>query len=166
MSRPEEIQDLVVRIQPANALVPIDVRFAVARQMRIIKNMIEDFGVLDEAIPVPNVNSDVFDIVLEYCQRYSEVEDISSNQTTSNDLEINDWDKQFLLRHASKIYTLMIAANYLEVPGLLDLGVKYVVNNMCDKTPKQIREFFNIPNDWEPTLYKTIMKENGWNEDD
>lgn len=54
---------------------------------------------------------------------------------------------------------------FLSIPSLTapfrrDVGCKFIVNSIRGKTPRRIREFLGIENDWDPEEYKQIMKEN------
>ncbi|KAJ2444724.1 hypothetical protein GGF42_006216, partial [Coemansia sp. RSA 2424] len=44
------------------------VDIAVAKQSKLISNLIEDIGESDEPIPLPNVASKVLEKVIEYCE--------------------------------------------------------------------------------------------------
>jgi S-phase kinase-associated protein 1 len=45
----------------------------------------------------------------------------------------------------SLLFDVVLAANYLDVKGLLDLGCKTIANFMKDKSPQEIKETFRIP---------------------
>jgi S-phase kinase-associated protein 1 len=60
------------------------------------------------------------------------------------------------------LFDLIMAANYLNIKGLLDLTCQTVANMIKGKTPEQIRQTFNIKNDFTPEEEEEIRKENAW----
>ena len=54
------------------------------------------------------------------------------------------------------------AANYLNIKSLLDLVCQTVADMIKNKSPQQIREIFNIKNDFTPEEEEAIRKENEW----
>ncbi|KAF3535106.1 hypothetical protein F2Q69_00023524 [Brassica cretica] len=60
------------------------------------------------------------------------------------------------------ISELILAANYLNLPGLLDLSCQTLADYIKDKTPEDVREIFKIQNDFTPEEEAAVRKENVW----
>ena len=60
---------------------------------------------------------------------------------------------------------MILAANYLDIKPLLDLSTAKVASLIKNKTVPEIREFFNIENDFTPEEEMQIMEENKWAEE-
>jgi S-phase kinase-associated protein 1 len=48
------------------------------------------------------------------------------------------------------VFQIILAANYLDIKGLLDLGCKAVAKMIEGKTTQQLRDQFGIENDFTP----------------
>jgi len=145
---------------------------AVAYRSMLIKNMVEDVGESENAIPLPNVSASVLKKVLEWCEHHKkdpepsaaatdDLADDSRKKTT----EISDWDQKFISVDQEMLFEIILAANYLDIKPLLDVGCKTVANMIKGKQPEEIRKMFNITNDFTPEEEAQIRKENEWAED-
>merc|ERR1712183_481792 len=79
--------------------------------------------------------------------------------------DIDPWDQEFLKVDQGTLFELILAANYLDIKGLLDVCCKTVANMIKGKTPEEIRKTFNIKNDFTPEEEEQVRKENEWCED-
>ncbi|CAG8502646.1 4368_t:CDS:2 [Paraglomus occultum] len=143
----------------------VDIR--VASRSILLKNMIEDVGETDQSIPLPNVNERVLKKVLEWCEHHKDDPQpaMEDSDTRRRNTEIDEWNKKFLEVEQDMLFEIILAANYLDIKQLLDIGCKTVANMIKGKTPEQIRETFNIQNDFTPEEEEQIRKENEWAED-
>ncbi|KZS88431.1 E3 ubiquitin ligase SCF complex, Skp subunit [Sistotremastrum niveocremeum HHB9708] len=141
----------------------------VAERSVLIKNMLEDVGESDQPIPLPNVTSSVLKKVLEYCEHHKEeplpVGDDTQDDSRKRTTDISEWDQKFITVDQEMLFEIILAANYLDIKALLDVGCKTVANMIKGKTPEEIRKLFNIVNDFTPEEEAQIKKENEWAED-
>ncbi|KAI9887672.1 MAG: hypothetical protein M1823_000536 [Watsoniomyces obsoletus] len=151
-----------------NAEIKVDRE--VAERSVLIKNMLEDIGDQGsgEPIPIPNVNEAVLNKVIEWCQHHRHdppppPEDESDARKKSS--EIAEWDQKFMQVDQEMLFEIILAANYLDIKALLDVGCKTVANMIKGKTPEEIRKTFNIQNDFTPEEEDQIRRENEWAED-
>ena len=86
----------------------------------------------------------------------------SDTEINSNALKIDPWDKEFCKVEQEDLFKLILAANFLDIKPLLELGCKTVANMIRGKTPDEIRKTFNIKNDFTPEEEEQIRKENEW----
>jgi S-phase kinase-associated protein 1 len=147
--------------------VDITVDRDVAERSILIKNMLEDLGESDEAIPIPNVNEVVLKKVIEWCTHHkndppSTGDDDDSRRKTT---DIDEWDQKFMQVDQEMLFEIILAANYLDIKALLDVGCKTVANMIKGKSPEEIRKTFNIQNDFTPEEEDQIRRENEWAED-
>ncbi|XP_010438976.1 PREDICTED: SKP1-like protein 4 [Camelina sativa] len=139
---------------------------AVAVESLTIKHMIED-DCASNGIPLPNVTGAILAKVIEYCKKHVEAaaeadgadKDFCGNTENS---ELNTWDTEFLKVDQPTLFELILAANYLNISGLLDLTCKAVADQMKGKTPDEMRAHFNIKNDYSPEEEEEVRNENKW----
>jgi S-phase kinase-associated protein 1 len=109
--------------------------------------------------------------VIDYCEHHKNdpLPEIDENQDeytrvrTSED--ISDWDKKYMEVEQDTIFDIILAANYLDIRPLLDLGCKTIANMIKGKTTEEIRELFGIVNDFTPEEEEQIRKECEWAEE-
>ncbi|EAT83524.1 E3 ubiquitin ligase complex SCF subunit [Parastagonospora nodorum] len=141
----------------------------VAERSILIKNLLEDLGgETSESIPIPNVNEPVMKKVLEWCDHHKDdppatQDDDSDSRKKSTD--IDEWDQKFMQVDQEMLFEIILAANYLDIKALLDVGCKTVANMIKGKSPDEIRKTFNIQNDFTPEEEEQIRRENEWAED-
>jgi S-phase kinase-associated protein 1 len=154
----------------------------------LIKNMIEDLGSPgEEPIPIMNVriltapikhlpatdtftqvSENVLKKVLEWCSQHkndpapTQDDDADSRKKTT---DIEEWDQKFMQVDQEMLFEIILAANYMDIKALLDVGCKTVANMIKGKSPEEIRKTFNIQNDFTPEEEDQIRRENEWAED-
>ncbi|XP_042480226.1 SKP1-like protein 1A [Macadamia integrifolia] len=156
-----------------------------------IKNMIEA-GCGEDVIPLPNISSKIFPKVIEYCKKHvSDFESLKKtsngdekDKDKDNDSskkgkeavpdvdedaeekarveELKEWETTFMDIDQQVLFDLLQAANYLNITGLLVMAAEKAASMIRGKTPEQIRETFNIKNDFTPEEYEEIRRENAW----
>merc|ERR1711988_1128596 len=140
------------------------VRAPVAIMSETVKSMmgVEDGEEIDPpeaAIPLPAVEGNILELVIKYCDYHFD------NKETKED-EKNTWNQEFVKVDDDTLFSLILAANYLDIKSLLDLTCKTVADyiKQC-KTPQEIRRRFNIRNDFTPEEEEEVRKENAWCEE-
>jgi S-phase kinase-associated protein 1 len=125
-----------------------------ALQSLTFKNMLEVMGIeqesnTDDTIPITNdeVTGENFKKALVWMEKNcgkpivpkddDEEEPVNWNQ-------LDDWEKKFVDMPVSEMFPLLITANFLEIPGLLNLICKGVALQIQGKTVEEIRTTFNI----------------------
>ncbi|KAJ9627223.1 hypothetical protein H2203_003685 [Taxawa tesnikishii (nom. ined.)] len=149
--------------------VTIETERAIAERSMLIKNMLEDLGNPgEEAIPIMNVSEPVLRKVLEWCEHHKKdpaptTDDDADNRKKTTDIE--EWDQKFMQVDQEMLFEIILAANYMDIKALLDVGCKTVANMIKGKSPEEIRKTFNIQNDFTPEEEDQIRRENEWAEE-
>ena len=84
----------------------------------------------DEPVPLPNVNAGILRKVIAWAQHHKDdpplPEDEENKEKRTDD--IDPWDQEFLKVDQGTLFELILAANYLDIKGLLDVTCKTVAN--------------------------------------
>ncbi|KAF5735925.1 SKP1-like protein 1B isoform X2 [Tripterygium wilfordii] len=124
-----------------------EVEEEVALECQTVKLMIED-ECADGDITTLDVSGKILGMVIGYCKKH--VESNKSGDSTAVKTELKAWDAEFVEVDTDQLYHLLLAANYLNIPRLLELLFQTVVDIIRGKTPEEIREVFGIKNDFTP----------------
>ncbi|GAB2229238.1 hypothetical protein Droror1_Dr00023376 [Drosera rotundifolia] len=119
------------------------------------KNLEND---IDKAIPLPNVTSTILAMAIEYCKKHAgpEPEDYVAKDA------LKEWDAKFANVDQTVMFDLLLAANYMDIKGLLDLFCQSAASMIKDKTVKEIRQIFNIENNFMEEEECALRDEHKW----
>ena len=114
--------------------------------------MIEDSGP-EEDIPLPNVKKAILEKVMEFCQHFRDqpLQEIEKPLKTNNLWDIvAPWYADFVDVEQETLFELVLAANYLDIKSLLELTCAWVASMIKGKSVQDVRNLFNIENDFTP----------------
>jgi|EP00918_Siedleckia_nematoides_P083552 S-phase kinase-associated protein 1 len=133
---------------------------SIATRSAIINMMIEDTGDTNEVVPLADKSCtlSIINRVVEYLKKHAEFE-----ANNSDDEVINQFDKEFQEQSDDIIFQTILAANFLDIKNLLELMCKKVADEIkkC-KTPDDIRDRFNIRQDYTPEEVEEVKRAHPW----
>ncbi|XP_024112709.1 S-phase kinase-associated protein 1-like [Pongo pygmaeus] len=143
-----------------------EVDVEIVKQSVTIKTMLEDLGMNDKGdhdpVPLPNVNAAILKKVIQWCTHHEDdppppkVDENKEKQTDN----IPVWYREFPKVDQGTLFELILAANYLDIKGLLDVTCKTVANMVKRKTPEEIHKIFNLKNDFTEEREAQVRQEN------
>jgi len=147
-----------------------DVPLDVATMSELVKTMYDTEQPEDEVqeMPLPNVKSSILSKVIEFLTHYKgePMTEIEKPLKSSNMNEVvQEWYADFVNVDQEILFELILAANFMDVKPLLDLTCATVASMVKGKTPEEIRQHFNIVNDFTPEEEAQIREENKWCEE-
>nr|CDP92048.1 BMA-SKR-2, isoform g [Brugia malayi] len=168
MSEQKPAQQKISLISSDNETFEVDRN--VIRLSTTINTMLQDLGMdnqdggdidMVEGIPLQSVNSAILKKVIHWCEYHKDdpipPEDNDNKEKRTDD--ISSWDVEFLKVDQGTLFELILAANYLDIKGLLDVTCKTVANMIKGKSPEEIRRTFNIKNDFTPEEEEQIRRD-------
>ena len=146
--------------------VPLDV----ATMSELVKTMFDSDQPEDEVqeMPLPNVKTSILSKVIEFLTHYKgePMTEIEKPLKSSNMNEVvQEWYADFVNVDQEILFELILAANFMDIPPLLELSCATVASMVKGKTPDEIRDHFEIVNDFTPAEEAQIREENKWCEE-
>ncbi|MFH4980826.1 hypothetical protein AB6A40_007535 [Gnathostoma spinigerum] len=142
---------------------------SVLRPSETIHVMLQDLG-MDEAgnvvevsldpIPLHPVDAKTLRKILAWCEHHKDDADIDKEPT--NDKTLSEWDAEYLNMEPKELVQLVNAANYLDIKLLLNQLAIKVAAMIDSKSVEDVREMFDITNDFTKEEEEQIKKENEW----
>ena len=145
----------------------LEVPVAVANTSKLIAGLIEDSGT-DEDIPLTQVDKPTMEKVIVFMERMAEhTPPEIEKPLSSTDLSqvVEAWYADYVNVETEKLFEVVMAANYLDIKPLLELSCAKVASQIKGKSIPEIRQYFNIENDFTPEEEERVMEENRWAEE-
>lgn len=115
-------------------------------QSALIKNIVSDLDNSDQEIPLANVTGCILKKIIKYAEHHKDDEPVKEEAPTNSAIA-DKWDIEFMNLPKDTILEIILAANYLDMENLLNLGCKTVANMIKGKSAKEIREILELPED-------------------
>lgn len=133
----------------------------------LIKSMLADDDDVDEVpeIPLLEVPREVLELVVAFINKHCNdpMRTIPKPIPTSDIKQlVSEWDAEFIDLEQEKLYRVILAANYLDIPSLLDLGITKFCCMIKDKNLDEIKQMLNIEGDITPEEERRIREKNDW----
>ncbi|XP_057471175.1 SKP1-like protein 11 [Actinidia eriantha] len=125
----------------------------VALQSVTIKNMV-DSDCAGEVIPVPTISGEILALVIEYCKNHA-------NPSASED-DLKKADAGFVDKDIYTLIDLVLAANFLDIKGLLEVTSQKIADSIKDLPHQDVREIFQVENDYTPEEEAAVRAEHDW----
>ncbi|KAH8254816.1 hypothetical protein KR032_012305 [Drosophila birchii] len=153
----------IIRIESSDSVV-FEVDYEIIKCSETIRKALEDLGDEDDVgvLPVPKVNSIILKKIIIWANHHKRdapmvVEDDQNTALRTDD--IHPWDINFLNVDQNTLFDLILAANYLNIQGLLEIAYKTVANMIKGKTTEEIRQIFSLVNDFTPEEEEQVRRE-------
>ncbi len=145
----------------------VEVEREIASKSEWVKNIV-DGSEVDDNIPLPEIKKATLLKVIEYCTYINtNVPPQIDKPLRSNELSdiVDPWYAEFVNLEKEVLFELILAANFMDINSLLELACAKVASLIKGITIPQIREFFNIENDYTPEDEANIMDDSKWAEE-
>jgi S-phase kinase-associated protein 1 len=129
------------------------------------------------SIPLPTVESLILGYIVQYAKIHAkditppavltmEITRDGKERVPDKPVEQSEPDKEFIKALSQEdIFKIILAANYLDIRPLLDLGCQAIAQSVLGKTPKEIYTMFGVEKELTPEEEEEVRKENPWLED-
>ena len=140
-----------------------EISLKAALRSGLIKSIIE---INPDSTEIPlKLKSEILKKVKEYLEHYKDKEPLEIERPfPSNNFKecVDEWDYNFTDIGLDIIFELILASNYLDIKSLLELGSAKISSILKGKTTEELKNIFNITNDFTPEEEQQIIEENKW----
>ncbi|CAL5085731.1 unnamed protein product [Urochloa decumbens] len=139
---------------------------AAAKISVVLSHMIEDASRVEDAIWIKHcATGRTLDTVIEYCVKHAAepVNDAYSDDPSGGAEDLEKWDRKLVDGlSANDLYDLLLAANHLNIQGLLGVVCQRTADMIKGKTTQQIRATLNITYDLTPADEAEFLRRYAW----
>ena len=127
----------------------------VAKKSITLRDLMMNYGIEEtgdedgDPIPLLHVDAANLEKLLHWAEEHKDdppapIDDETKYRTDN----ISDFDKEFFNMDQAALLQLIHAANFMNMPDLLLVACRTVANIIKERDVKEIREYFNIENDF------------------
>ena len=137
------------------------------KKSTLVANLIQDIEDLEETpVPVTQVSKQTMEKIMVFLAHMRETssEPEIEQPLPSNDLSqhVDAWYNTFISEGVDQamLFDIVLAGNHLDIKPLLKLGSAKIASLIKGKSTEEIRQFFQMDNDFTPEEEAFIAEEN------
>ncbi|XP_014231092.1 S-phase kinase-associated protein 1-like [Trichogramma pretiosum] len=125
----------IVHLESSDEVI-FDLDLSIAKRSGLIKTMIEHLGEdnLNENLPLSKIKSNILGMVIEFVMHHKD----SPIPDNAKEVEMTEWDKNFLKVDMETLVDLINAANFLDMKDLLGLAC-IQMRSLLTGTPENVQ---------------------------
>ena len=144
---------------------------------RTIKDLMDDDDVADnDSIPLPMVSSEIMQKVMVFLQYKKDhppppkdptfcpdcETEKEKDERLANEKKLTPWDLEFCNVEDKVLVEIMLAANFLNIDSLINMTCKAIAEIWSRLSVEEIRQRFQIQNDYTPAEEAKVREEIQW----
>ncbi len=123
------------------------IKESAVKRSRLVEGILADYEDNTE-VPLPDVNGKTLKRIVDYLIHYENSEPKAIPKPLKNshiDEILDEWDYNFIIEvPLDDSIDLLNAANYMDIPPLLQLACCRIASEMVDRPVEEVRELFGI----------------------
>lgn len=154
-----------IQIKCTDDNTTFDLTTDVVQRSNFLNNLIETYS-SETVFEIPDIKGSIFKLIVEWLEYHKDKEPKKPPQplrTYNIEETVGKWEDEFMDRVYSndfnKLFAFLNAANFLDIPILLELGSAKTACLTKDLNPQQFKELFKIEEDCTEEDLKTIEEE-------
>ncbi|XP_065295103.1 S-phase kinase-associated protein 1-like [Dermacentor albipictus] len=133
-----------------------------------LRTMMEDLGKMntdaDEVVPLVNVSTATLKKVLQWATYHKDDWLVLAEDDAAIGVRqpLSSWDAEFFNVDQATIFQLIVAADYLDIKGLMNSACRTVASMIRAKTTDEMRKRLCIRNNFTPSDEQLVKRETEW----
>lgn len=159
--------DKVLLLPGSDESAKVEVSRKAACMSELMRSMLDDDDEETPEIPLLEVSKDILHRIVDFMNYHKDNPMATINKPIqTNDITkiVSEWDAKFIdLEHDQEtLFKIILAANYMDIPSLLDLGICKIACMVKGKDPDEVKDMFHIEKDITPEEEKLVRDQNPW----
>ena len=159
--------DKVLLLPGTDESEKIEVTRKAAYMSELMRSMLTDDDDETPEIPLLEVSKEILYKVVDFLNHHKDDPMAKIEKPIkTNDIEqiVGEWDAKFIAFDDDQdtLFKVILAANYLDIPSLLDLGICKIACMIKGKSSDEVKTMFKFQKEITPEQEKSIREENPW----
>ncbi|CAN0901917.1 SKP1-like protein 16 [Linum grandiflorum] len=169
-----EGENLATGIEKITLKTADDILFEVDKPVAMELDTVKNFFCEDESniassseagvvVPLLNVSAQALEKIIIYCTKQVEFDKRPADIDNEEKNKMKKFRDEFVNELGNEeLKELIVAANYLNIPSLMDTLCDNAADRIKNRSVKYVRKFFGIENDYTPEEEQALREQYAW----